>query len=145
MRSQGKRTTSIHSTNMNIYCVWHRAGIQQTYWIHDWMIEVLGLYVQEHLWFPDCSNGYQTLESPVTRMAGRTGLDHFIHCLAHNRCFLSVTKLMELAAWSRRMRLGLGFRMPITTKIYRVFWKWTVVILAQHVYLMPRNCTFKKW
>lgn len=62
------------------------------------MIEVLGLYVQEHLWFPDCSNGYQTLESPVTRMAGRTGLDHFIHCLAHNRCFLSVTKLMELAA-----------------------------------------------
>lgn len=113
MRSQGKRTTSIHSTNMNIYCVWHRAGIQQTSWIHDWMIEVLGLYVQGHLWFQDCSNGYQTLESPVTRMAGRRGLDHFIHCRAHDRCLLSVTKLMELAAWGRRMRLGLGFRMPI--------------------------------
>lgn len=42
------------------------------------------------------------------------------------------------------MRLGLGFRMPITMKIYRVFWKWMVVILAQYVYLMPRNCTFKK-
>lgn len=42
------------------------------------------------------------------------------------------------------MRLGLGFRMPVTMKIYRVFWKWMVVILAQYVYLMPRSCTFKK-
>lgn len=42
------------------------------------------------------------------------------------------------------MRLGLGFRMPITMKMYRVFWKWTVVILAQYEYLMPRNCTLKK-
>ena len=64
------------------------------------MVEVLGLYVQEYLWFKDHDNGYlvllsQSLISPDYKGRENKTLNYLTHCLEHDGYFLGVTDCLD--------------------------------------------------